>query len=86
MEELIKAGPVSVIGYLKMNYLRNEGEKFGLTEESTSDDLSRFLEAHETDLWDYPLNEVDHILEAEVPAVLVKCSDGYRWFECADYV
>ena len=41
------------------------------------------------DLWDYPLNEIDHIVENNLDVVLVDCShyengayvNEYRWFE-----
>lgn len=82
MTEFIKNGPVSVIEYLKKNYMRNEGERYGLTDESTSDELSNFLAEFRPELWDYPVDEVDHIIENEHNIVLVKCADGYRWFEC----
>lgn len=46
-------------------------------------------EGHTDDLWDYPLTEIDHIVENNLNVVLVDCShyeDGefvneYRWFE-----
>ena len=46
-------------------------------------------EGHTDDLWDYPLTEIDHIVENNLDVVLVNCSyyDGdewvpeYRWFE-----
>jgi hypothetical protein len=41
------------------------------------------------ELWDYPLTEIDHIVENNLNVVLVNCSyyegdkyiDEYRWFE-----
>ena len=41
------------------------------------------------ELWNYPLNEIDHIVENEIDVVLVDCSyfknnsfiNEYRWFE-----
>lgn len=46
-------------------------------------------EGHSDDLWDYPLTEIDHIVENNLNVVLVDCCsyDGdelmteYRWFE-----
>lgn len=46
-------------------------------------------EGHTDDLWDYPLTEIDHIVENNLNVVLVDCShyeDGmyvseFRWFE-----
>ena len=47
------------------------------------------LSHNNLDLWDYPLDEIDHIVENKIPVVLVDCShyegDVYvtelRWFE-----
>lgn len=49
-------------------------------------------EGHTDDLWDYPLTEIDHIVENNLNVVLVDCShfEGdmivteYRWFEVPD--
>lgn len=46
-------------------------------------------EGHTDDLWDYPLTEIDHIVENNLNVVLVDCShyegdiyvNEYRWFE-----
>lgn len=46
-------------------------------------------EGHTDDLWDYPLTEIDHIVENNLNVVLVDCSHyeddifihEYRWFE-----
>lgn len=59
------------------------------------DDIHLFLyadhiETEENQLWDYSLNEIDHIVENNIPVVLVKVlvedEDGnlnieLRWFE-----
>jgi hypothetical protein len=59
------------------------------------DDIHLFLyenriETAENQLWDYPLNEIEHIVENNIPVVLVKVlvedEDGklnseLRWFE-----
>jgi hypothetical protein len=44
---------------------------------------------HGYELWDYPLTEIDHIVENNLNVVLVDCSyyegdnyiNEYRWFE-----
>ena len=84
MTTFIQRGPVSVIEYLKMNYMRNDGERYGLTDDSTMDEVGCFLDDCHPDLWDYDVSETDHIIENEINVVLVKCSDGYRWFQCND--
>jgi hypothetical protein len=46
-------------------------------------------EGHTDDLWDYPLTEIDHIVENNLNVVLVNCCHyygdeffaEYRWFE-----
>jgi hypothetical protein len=59
------------------------------------DDIHIFLyenhiETEENQLWDYPLNEIDHIVANNIPVVLVKVmvenergdlEVEYRWFE-----
>ena len=58
------------------------------------DELRKILdkEGH-SDLWDYPLEEIDHIVENNLNVVLVDCSyvdekcqtvHEYRWFEVPD--
>lgn len=48
------------------------------------------IESDESPLWDYPLNEIDHIVENNIPVVLVnamreneegKLEHELRWFE-----
>lgn len=84
MRAFIVGGPVSITEYLKKNYLRSNGERWGLTDDSTSDELRQFLDDSALILWDYPVEETDHIIENGNPIVLVKCADGYRWFECEE--
>lgn len=46
-------------------------------------------EGHTDELWDYPLTEIDHIVENDINVVLVDCGylygdeyvEEYRWFE-----
>ena len=69
-------------------------EKYmGFTPElkETEDELRNILDANGyLEIWDYPLSEIDHILEDDIDVVLVstgyKDEDGnyideYRWFE-----
>ena len=49
------------------------------------------LNEHELDLWDYPMSEIDHIVENQLNVVLVDCmvennatdefDHIFRWFE-----
>lgn len=62
------------------------------------DDIHRLLkqnnaESDESPLWDYPLDEIDHIVENNINVVLVDVSGfgddnewnvEYRWFEVPD--
>ena len=54
--------------------------------------ISRLLEENGSgDLWDYPMDEIDHIVENSIPVVLVDCmvydeeqrgyGHEYRWWE-----
>ena len=48
----------------------------------TAEETAAILEAHGLEnLWDYPVEEADHIAENDIVAVLVNCADGPRWFE-----
>lgn len=54
-----------------------------------ADEIQNLLRMNDYDLWDYPLVEIDHIVENGLDVILVDCShyDGgnfireYRWFE-----
>ena len=54
-----------------------------------AEEIQDLLLMNECELWDYPLTEIDHIVENNLDVVLVNCSyyDGdewvpeYRWFE-----
>lgn len=60
------------------------GEAEMLVDENLPDD--------KYELWDYPLTEIDHIVENELNVVLVDCShyegdvyvNEYRWFEVSE--
>ena len=54
--------------------------------------ISRLLEENDcSELWDYPMDEIDHIVENSIPVVLIDCmvyseerqqyEHEYRWWE-----
>lgn len=52
--------------------------------------IQSILQDHGFELWDYPLSEIDHIVENQLDVVLVDCmvsndkyefEHHYRWFE-----
>ena len=53
--------------------------------------IENILKEYDLDLWNYPLSEIDHIVENEIDVVLVDCmvyndkskeyEHVYRWFE-----
>ena len=52
------------------------------------------VETDENPLWDYPMDEIEHIVENEIPVVLVDVSSfnekdewitEYRWFEVPEW-
>lgn len=54
------------------------------------DEIQYLLRLNGYELWDYPLTEIDHIVENNLNVVLVDCShfeggdvyvNEYRWFE-----
>lgn len=54
-----------------------------------ADEIQHLLLINWYELWDYPLTEIDHIVENNLNVVLVDCShyegdvyvNEYRWFE-----
>ena len=56
--------------------------------------IEKVLEANDLCLWNYPLSEIDHIVENDIDVVLVDCShyEGdmwiteLRWFEVPSYI
>lgn len=56
--------------------------------------ISKILDRLGYNLWNYPLSEIDHIVENEIDVVLVDCmvyneekkefKHVYRWFEVPD--
>lgn len=56
---------------------------------SPIEEIQELLSMNGCELWDYPLTEIDHIVENSLNVVLVDCShykgntyvNEYRWFE-----
>ena len=54
-----------------------------------AEEIGILLAMNDCELWDYPLTEIDHIVENNLNVVLVDCShydsdvyvNEYRWFE-----
>lgn len=54
-----------------------------------SEEIQYLLKSNGYELWDYPITEIDHIVENNLNVVLVDCShyegdvyvNEYRWFE-----
>lgn len=66
------------------------GEYFITQFDGSVECIRKYLEKHGFHfLWDYPLTEIDHIVENDLNVVLVDCSryegskyvSEYRWFE-----
>lgn len=66
------------------------GEYFITQFDGSVECIHKYLEKHGFSfLWDYPLTEIDHIVENDLNVVLVDCSryegskyvSEYRWFE-----
>lgn len=62
---------------------------FFKNKEHPADEIQHLLSINDYELWDYPLTEIDHIVENNLNVVLVDCShyegdvyvNEYRWFE-----
>ena len=75
--------PQSYIGAVTGNYYSLRYD------EHPADEIQHLLGMNDCELWDYPLTEIDHIVENNLNVVLVDCSyyegDTYivelRWFE-----
>ena len=75
--------PQEYLGKITDNYVTPQGR-------TIIEGIQKQLEKYGYDnLWDYPLSEIDHILENELTVVLVDCSyyeqgeyiSQCRWFE-----
>ena len=47
----------------------------------TIDEFEEILEENEICLWNYPLTEIDHIIENNIDVVLVRFTDDYDGYE-----
>lgn len=78
--------------YSPQNYLEAvTGLCYVIRGEDDIDFIEEVLCSNELELWNYPLSEIDHIVENELNVVLVDCmvvnpktdefEHVYRWFE-----
>lgn len=78
--------------YSPQSYLEAvTGNYYCITEDNYLVFIQRTLEQNNFELWDYPMSEIDHIVENELNVVLVECPIWnkkteeveyvYRWFE-----
>lgn len=78
--------------YSPQSYLELVLEKtYIVSGDDDVDFIEKILEEHGECLWNYPLSEIDHVLENELDVVLVECmvynqetheyDREYRWFE-----
>lgn len=78
--------------YSPQNYLEAvTGKCYIVNGEDDVGFIQRILEENDICFWDYPLSEIDHIVESELNVVLVDCmvvneetnefEHEYRWFE-----
>lgn len=66
------------------------GECYAIRGVNDIETIQSILQDHGLELWDYPLSEIDHIVENNLNVVLVDCmvsndkyefEHHYRWFE-----
>ena len=78
--------------YSPQNYLMAvTGECYIIRGENDIESIEAILEDYDLELWNYPLSEIDHIVENSLNVVLVDCmvvsedtdefEHQYRWFE-----
>lgn len=78
--------------YSPQNYLMAvTGECYIIRGENDIESIEIILEDYDLELWNYPLSEIDHIVENNLNVVLVDCmvvnpetdefEHQYRWFE-----
>lgn len=78
--------------YSPQNYLEAvTGNCYILRDDNDIESISTILEEFDYSLWNYPLSEIDHIVENGLDVVLVDCmvyndkkkefEHVYRWFE-----
>jgi hypothetical protein len=84
---MVKSGYI----YAPENYVCAVTEKYYFFKNNMHpiDEIQYLLRLNGYELWDYPLTEIDHIVENNLNVVLVDCShykgdmciNEYRWFE-----
>ena len=78
--------------YSPQNYLEAvTGQCYVVRGDNDIDTIETILETYGYNFWNYPLSEIDHIVENEINVVLVDCmvyneekkefEHVYRWFE-----
>lgn len=78
--------------YSPQNYLEAvTGECYIIRRVNDIETIEVILEDYDLELWNYPLSEIDHIVENRLDVVLVDCmvvneetdefEHEYRWFE-----
>lgn len=78
--------------YLPREYLRlvlGTYPRFPVVSKNDVDEIEKILKEHDKNLWNYPLTEIDHIVENDLNVVLVDCSvwnkkikkNGYAVYE-----
>jgi hypothetical protein len=82
--------------YSPQNYLGAVlGKCFIIRGDDDIAEIEAILEDYERSFWNYPLSEIDHIVENELNVVLVDCmvynedkkefEHEYRWFEVPEW-
>ena len=78
--------------YTPQEYLeRVTGKCYAVLGDNDANEISRILKNLGVELWDYPLSEIEHIVQNAINVVLVECMmwddkeyeyrKEYRWFE-----
>lgn len=81
--------------YTPQNYLEAvTGDCYIIRGDNDIEEIELILDDYVPNLWNYPLSEIDHIVENEINVVLVDCmvyneekkefEHVYRWFEVPD--
>lgn len=82
--------------YSPQNYLEAVlGKCFIINGDDDIAEIQAILDEYERPFWNYPLSEIDHIVENELNVVLVDCmvwdkknqeyKREYRWFEVPEW-
>ena len=74
--------------YSPQSYLELVTGHCYIVHEGTVQEIERILKRNKLELWNYPLAEIVHIIENNIPVVLVECTSSeapyiqeLRWFE-----